>query len=119
MTRTLDDLILFALPISAEKRILRMLRKLWVLPVDIHLSAHTSELRFRARYYSNLAQTPTLPMFEKPITDWDMVMKWAFDRVVGMLLSSPSHPNKNQHVTASRFRKWLDATRHRLLKARD
>ena len=25
-------------------------------------------------------------MFEKPITDWDMVMKWAFDRVVGMLL---------------------------------
>src|SRR6476620_11392531 len=94
MTRTLDDLILFALPISAEKRILRMLRKLWVLPVDIHLSAHTSELRFRARYYSNLAQTPTLPMFEKPITDWDMVMKWAFDRVVGMLLSSPSHAPK-------------------------
>jgi Bacterial sugar transferase/CoA-binding domain len=84
--RTRVDLILFALPISAEKRILQMLRKLWVLPVDIHLSAHASELRFRPRYYSNLAQTPTLPMFEKPITDWDMVMKWAFDRVVGMLL---------------------------------
>jgi hypothetical protein len=84
--RTRVDLILFALPVSAEKRILQMLRKLWVLPVDIHLSAHTSELRFRPRYYSNLAQTPTLPMFEKPITDWDMVMKWAFDRVVGILL---------------------------------
>ena len=63
------DLILFALPVSAEKRILQMLRKLWVLPVDIHLSAHASELRFRPRYYSTLvAQTPTLPMFEKPIT---------------------------------------------------
>ena len=84
--RTRVDLILFALPVSAEKRILQMLRKLWVLPVDIHLSAHASELRFRPRYYSNLAQTPTLPMFEKPITDWDMVMKWAFDRVVGMIL---------------------------------
>jgi hypothetical protein len=35
------------------------------------------------------------------------------------LASSPSHPNKNQRATASRFRKWLDATRHRLLKARD
>jgi FlaA1/EpsC-like NDP-sugar epimerase len=33
--RTRVDLILFALPISAEKRILQMLRKLWVLPVDI------------------------------------------------------------------------------------
>ena len=29
---------------------------------------------------------PTLPMFEKPITDWDMVTKWMFDRVVGVLL---------------------------------
>ena len=45
--RTRIDLILFfALPISAEKRILQMLKKLWVLPVDIHLSAHTNELRF-------------------------------------------------------------------------
>ena len=40
--RTRVDLILFALPISAEKRILQMLRKLCVLPVDIHLSAHTN-----------------------------------------------------------------------------
>jgi hypothetical protein len=35
------------------------------------------------------------------------------------LASTPSHPNKNQRATASRFRKWLDAVRHRLLKARD
>ena len=84
--RTRIDLILFALPISAERRILQMLRKLWVLPVDIHLSAHTNELRFRPRYYSNLGKTPTLPMFEKPITDWDMVTKWMLDRTVGALL---------------------------------
>jgi Undecaprenyl-phosphate glucose phosphotransferase len=86
------DLILFALPISAEKRILQMLRKLWVLPVDIHLSAHTNELRFRPRYYSHLGHIPTLPMFEKPITDWDMVTKWILDRVVGILLLILSAP---------------------------
>ncbi|PWT82721.1 MAG: undecaprenyl-phosphate glucose phosphotransferase [Acidobacteria bacterium] len=84
--RTRVDLVLFALPISAEKRILQMLKKLWVLPVDIHLSAHTNELHFRPRYYSNLGQLPTLPMFETPITDWDMVTKWVFDRVFGALL---------------------------------
>ncbi|HXQ09210.1 MAG TPA: undecaprenyl-phosphate glucose phosphotransferase, partial [Bradyrhizobium sp.] len=39
--RTRVDLVLFALPISAETRILEMLKKLWVLPVDIRLSAHT------------------------------------------------------------------------------
>ena len=47
--RTRVDLVLFALPISAETRILEMLKKLWVLPVDIRLFAHTNKLRFRPR----------------------------------------------------------------------
>jgi Undecaprenyl-phosphate glucose phosphotransferase len=81
--RTRVDLVLFALPISAETRILEMLKKLWVLPVDIRLSAHTNKLRFRPRSYSYLGKVPTLDVFEAPITDWDLVMKWLFDRVVG------------------------------------
>jgi lipopolysaccharide/colanic/teichoic acid biosynthesis glycosyltransferase len=62
-----------------------MLKKLWVLPVDIRLSAHTNKLRFRPRSYSYLGEVPTLDVFEAPITDWDLVMKWLFDRVVGGL----------------------------------
>ena len=84
--RTRVDLVLFALPISAETRILEMLKKLWVLPVDIRLSAHTNKLRFRPRSYSYLGEVPTLDVFEAPITDWDLVMKWLFDRVVGVLI---------------------------------
>jgi Undecaprenyl-phosphate glucose phosphotransferase len=84
--RTRVDLVLFALPISAETRILAMLKKLWVLPVDIRLSAHTNKLRFRPRSYSYLGKVPTLDVFEAPITDWDLVMKWLFDRLVGGLL---------------------------------
>jgi Undecaprenyl-phosphate glucose phosphotransferase len=90
--RTRIDLVLFALPISAETRILEMLKKLWVLPVDIRLSAHTNKLRFRPRAYSYLGDVPTLDVFEAPITDWDLVMKWLFDRVVGgicLLLAAP------------------------------
>jgi Undecaprenyl-phosphate glucose phosphotransferase len=90
--RTRLDLVLFALPISAETRILAMLKKLWVLPVDIRLSAHTNQLRFRPRAYSFLGKIPMLDVFEAPITDWDMVMKWLFDRVIGgfiLLLTSP------------------------------
>ena len=84
--RTRIDLVLFALPISAETRILEMLKKLWVLPVDIRLSAHTNKLRFRPRSYSYLGKVPTLDVFEAPITDWDLVMKWLFDRAAGLLI---------------------------------
>jgi Undecaprenyl-phosphate glucose phosphotransferase len=84
--RTRVDLVLFALPISAETRILEMLKKLWVLPVDIRLSAHTNKLRFRPRSYSYLGKVATLDVFEAPITDWDLVMKWLFDHVAGSLI---------------------------------
>ena len=90
--RTRVDLVLFALPISAETRILEMLKKLWILPVDIRLSAHTNKLRFRPRSYSYLGKVPTLDVFEAPITDWDLVMKWMFDHFVGgiiLLLVAP------------------------------
>jgi len=83
--RTRLDLVLFALPISAETRILDMLKKLWVLPVDIRLSAHTNKLRFRPRSYSYLGDVPTLDVFKAPITDWDLVMKWLFDHIVGWI----------------------------------
>ena len=79
------DLVIFSLPISAESRILQMLKKLWVLPVDIRLSAHTNKLRYRPRSYSYIGSVPVLDIFDKPIADWDVVMKWLFDKIVGSL----------------------------------
>lgn len=90
--RTRVDLVIFSLPIMAEGRILQMLKKLWVLPVDIRLSAHSNKLRFRPRSYSYLGSVPVLDVFDRPITDWDVVMKWLFDRIVGgiaLLLLAP------------------------------
>ena len=79
------DLVIFALPITAELRILQMLRKLWVLPIDIRLAAHANRLRFRPRSYSYVGKVPTLDLFDKPIADWDVVIKLAFDKVIGAL----------------------------------
>jgi Undecaprenyl-phosphate glucose phosphotransferase len=84
--RTKLDLVIFTLPISAEKRILQMLAKLWVLPIGIRLSAHTSKLRLRPRSYSYIGSVPVLDVFDKPIADWDLVLKWLFDKLVGTLL---------------------------------
>lgn len=77
------DLIIFTLPITAEQRILQMLRKLWVLPVDIRLASHTNQLRFRPRAYSYIGGVPVIDVFDKPIADWGVIIKMVFDRVVG------------------------------------
>ena len=44
--QTRVDLVIVSMPLVAEKRVLEMLKQLWVLPVDIRLSAHMSKLRF-------------------------------------------------------------------------
>ena len=80
------DLVIFSLPISAEGRILQMLKKLWVLPVDIRLAAHSNKLRFRPRSYSYIGHVPVLDIFDRPIADWDVVMKWLFDKIIGSLV---------------------------------
>ncbi len=84
--RTRIDLLLVSLPITAEERVLQMVRKLWVLPVDLRLAAHMSRLRFRPRTYSYIGNVPVFDVFDRPIADWDVVIKWLFDRVVGGLL---------------------------------
>ena len=84
--RTRVDLVIFSLPISAESRILQMLKKLWVLPVDIRLAAHANKLRFRPRSYSYIGNVPVLDVFDRPIADWDVVMKWLFDKIIGSLM---------------------------------
>ena len=78
------DLILVSMPLSAEKRVLEMLRQLWVLPVDIRLSAHMSKLRFSPRAYSYLGEVPVFDIADRPISDWNLVFKWLFDKLVAL-----------------------------------
>ena len=73
------DMLIISLPLSAETRILTLLKKLWILPVDIRLAAHAKGLRFRPRSYSQVGSLPMLDIFDKPIADWDNVAKRIFD----------------------------------------
>ena len=86
------DMLIVSLPLSAESRVLQLLKRLWVLPVDIRLSAHTNKLRFRPRSYSYEGSVPLLDVFDKPIADWDAIMKRAFDiffSTLGLIVLSP------------------------------
>jgi len=80
--RTPVDLVIVSMPLSAEKRVLEMLTQLWVLPVDIRLSAHMSKLKFTDKAYSYVGDVPVFDMADRPISDWNLVFKWIFDKVV-------------------------------------
>ena len=86
------DLLIVTFPISAESRLLEILKKLWVLPVDIRLSAHTYKLRFRPRAYSYIGNVPFLDVFDKPLADWGHILKRLEDTFISLfaiILTSP------------------------------
>lgn len=86
------DMLIVSLPITAESRVLAMAKKLWVLPVDIRLSAHSNQMQFRPRSYSYIGSVPMLDIFDRPINDWDSVAKRAFDitfSLLGIIAFSP------------------------------
>lgn len=83
--RTTVDLVIVSMPLSAEKRVLDMLTQLWVLPVDIRLSAHMSKLKFTNKAYSYVGDIAVFDMADRPISDWNLVFKWVFDKIVALL----------------------------------
>jgi Undecaprenyl-phosphate glucose phosphotransferase len=86
------DMLIVSLPISAEERVLTLMKKLWVLPVDIRLSAHAASMRLSPRAYSYIGSVPMLDILDKPINDWDAIAKRIFDIVFslfGIVLFSP------------------------------
>ncbi|MHC5653845.1 undecaprenyl-phosphate glucose phosphotransferase [Stappia sp.] len=86
------DMLIVTIPLRAEKRLLEFLKTLWVLPVDIRLSAHTDKVSFRDRASSFIGTVPFVDVVEKPMADWDSIAKRAFDLVVAtaaIILLSP------------------------------
>ncbi|MCV6575575.1 MAG: undecaprenyl-phosphate glucose phosphotransferase [Cohaesibacter sp.] len=79
------DMLIVTIPVTAENRVLQMLHKLWVLPLDIHLSAHMNKMQFRRRTYSYVGKLPTVPIFAKPIANWGSMFKRIFDVIVSIL----------------------------------
>ncbi|MXN67309.1 undecaprenyl-phosphate glucose phosphotransferase [Stappia sp. GBMRC 2046] len=80
------DMLIVTIPLRAEKRLVEFLQKLWVLPVDIRLSAHTDKVRFRERASSFIGTVPFVDVVEKPIADWDAISKRVFDLFFSVLL---------------------------------
>lgn len=93
---TIDDLIQFVratridtlivtLPVPAEERLLQILNRLWVLPVEIRLSASGQKLHYRPRAYSYIGNLPCLDLYDKPLGEWGPFLKSVFDKIIALL----------------------------------
>jgi Undecaprenyl-phosphate glucose phosphotransferase len=86
------DLLIVTVPARAEERLMQILTKLFTLPVDVRVSALNSKLRLSSRAYNFIGRVPMLAVMDKPLSDWDRVLKNIEDRVIGallLLLASP------------------------------
>jgi Undecaprenyl-phosphate glucose phosphotransferase len=79
------DTLLITLPVTAEERLLQILNRLWVLPVDIRLSAYGQKIRYRPRAYSYLGNVPCLDVFDRPLGDWGPVLKAITDKIIAVI----------------------------------
>jgi Undecaprenyl-phosphate glucose phosphotransferase len=78
------DLIIVAIPLSAETRLLQILKRLWELPVDIRISGAAGKLKLARGAYTYLGQLPLLSAFERPLSGWDAVAKSLVDRIIAL-----------------------------------
>jgi Undecaprenyl-phosphate glucose phosphotransferase len=86
------DLIVVAIPLAAEQRLLGILKRLWELPVDIRISATASSLEFSAKAYTKLGDLPLLPVFDRPLKGWGLFLKSVLERLlagIGIVLLAP------------------------------
>ena len=79
------DLVIVALPLTAEHRLLRLAKALSVLPADIKMPARATALRFAPHTYSHVGSVAMIDLYDKPIADWGTVSKWLFDKIAGTI----------------------------------
>ena len=79
------DTLIITLPVPAEERLMQILNRLWVLPVEIRLSAQGQKLRYRPRAYSYIGNLPCLDIFDKPLGEFGPLLKSITDKMIAGL----------------------------------
>jgi Undecaprenyl-phosphate glucose phosphotransferase len=77
------DMLIVTLPLSAEDRILTLLKSLWVLPVDIRLSAYSQDFAFPRR--DAAGEPRMIDVLRNPLADSARLLKRGFDLTVASL----------------------------------
>jgi Undecaprenyl-phosphate glucose phosphotransferase len=79
------DMVVIALPLSADQRILGLIRQIRMLPVDIRLLSDAVGFHLSDRPFASTAGIPAINVADRPISGWGFVMKRAIDLTVASL----------------------------------
>jgi Undecaprenyl-phosphate glucose phosphotransferase len=79
------DLVIVALPVAAEERLTNVVGRISVLPTDVKLPARATQIHFSRRIYSHVGSVAMIDLYDKPIADWGIVLKWMFDKSIGLI----------------------------------
>lgn len=86
------DLVVIAMPLSAEDRVLQFARQLRSLPVDVRLLSDAVGFNLANRPVSYWAGIPALNIADKPMTGWSSLFKRLSDLLlasIAMVLLAP------------------------------
>jgi Undecaprenyl-phosphate glucose phosphotransferase len=86
------ETLIITLPVPAEERLLQILNRLWILPVDIRLSAQGQKVHYRPHAYSYIGNLPCLDLYDRPLGEWGPFLKAATDKTlaaIALVLLSP------------------------------
>ncbi len=83
--KTRIDLIIVALPVSAERRIDRVMKSLSQLNAEIKLPGCAMTFRLPTQTYSRIGSVAMIDLLNRPISEWGLAAKWVFDKSVALL----------------------------------
>ncbi len=84
--KTPVDQIVVALPWAAEIRVMKVLRKLWELPVDIRLAPDMIGFRLAHCAYSELGDVTVLNVFDRRMSEEKLILKRIEDIVLASIM---------------------------------
>lgn len=80
------DLVIVALPWSADRRLVQIMTLLRQLPIDLQLAPEEIGFRLADRPVRNLSGVPMMTIFEKPMSGWNRLIKASEDRILALIL---------------------------------
>ncbi|MGE0023172.1 MAG: undecaprenyl-phosphate glucose phosphotransferase [Hyphomicrobium sp.] len=78
------DLVIVALPLAGEQRLIDVASRISELPADVRLPAQATSIRLARRLYSHVGEVAMIDLHDRPIADWGHVAKWVFDKTIGL-----------------------------------
>lgn len=75
------DMAIITLPLTAERRILQIMQQLWVLPLDIRISASSADCDFSRRWRQAPREAGMIHVMRRPLEGARRIAKRALDLV--------------------------------------